>query len=111
MSSLLPEDRRRLARASHLSLGGRRQGAQERNQARAGRDPLQQLVLLDERLGTDEGATCERARLLLTLSEDERRGYDTGLSFSEIELRGIQESRRRLTLTVRRARGPRASRY
>ena len=47
----------------HPARTARRAYAEELAEARAARSPQQQLQLLDKRLGKDQGATKERARL------------------------------------------------
>ncbi len=59
-----------------LSKNDRQESAGVRQEERDKRSPLQQLIVLDKRLGKGQGATKERAKLLALLTDKERREYE-----------------------------------
>lgn len=59
-----------------LSKNDRQESAGVRQEKRDKRSPLQQLIVLDKRLGKGQGATKERAKLLALLTDKERREYE-----------------------------------
>ena len=59
-----------------LSKNDRQESAEARQEERDKRSPLQQLIVLDKRLGKGQGATKERAKLLALLTDKEKREYE-----------------------------------